>query len=525
MMNMKIQIKQLFGKKPINNILLIIGFVITFGGFVYFWRYQRIHPPYTTKINKVLQQAGNNRKELEKVLTHYSHNSADSLKLRAAEFLIENMPGKYSISYDAPWESVATVCLRWTSSSNKQLVLDTYHTGKQIVREDIRYITAEYLLANIESAFKVWREMPWCKHVSFDIFCEEILPYRVDAEPLENWREKVLIGFADLYNELRNAQSMTVIEACGKVNAWLPQFRIDKDFPPMNYSTLMASSRNSCVGMAALAIFAMRALGIPVTLDSTPRFPYAHNGHSWNSVCDSAGKHISFMGAESDPGESHQGTDSDKSKVYRRMFALQNPIQTNKVHIPPELRQDRLQDVSSEYIDCANIDVPVRFQPVVSTGYAYLATLFCNTNVIWWTPVAWGQVQGQYIHYDMVGKKLLYLPVYYANNQQTPAEYPFYLDSIGNMQFFEPDMDSFRQHVFYESGIGDTEKVITGTTYELLYWSGTEWLSLGKQTAKDASLFFRIPDNALLYLRTIDETDNNFSVFSIRDNKQNWLFK
>lgn len=46
-----------------------------------------------TKLERALELAGENRKELERVLTHYSHTDADSLKLRAACFLIENMPG------------------------------------------------------------------------------------------------------------------------------------------------------------------------------------------------------------------------------------------------------------------------------------------------------------------------------------------------------------------------------------------------------------------------------------------------
>ncbi|MCG0163786.1 hypothetical protein [Phocaeicola vulgatus] len=46
-----------------------------------------------------LQQAKHNKAELEKVLKHFKH---DSLKYRAACFLIENMPGKYSIlTYDS----------------------------------------------------------------------------------------------------------------------------------------------------------------------------------------------------------------------------------------------------------------------------------------------------------------------------------------------------------------------------------------------------------------------------------------
>ena len=187
---------------------------------------------YSDDIENVLQQAGKNRKELEKVLKHYGKNTADSLKLRAAEFLILNMPGKYSEYYDAPWNDVSTVMLRWTSSPDKQLVLDTYHLGEPVRKDDIDHITANYLINNIELAFKVWREMPWGKDIPFDVFCEEILPYRTSTEPLENWREKVLASFVVLYNEFRDdTTGITPVEACNKVNDQLPRFRMDKDFP------------------------------------------------------------------------------------------------------------------------------------------------------------------------------------------------------------------------------------------------------------------------------------------------------
>ena len=50
------------------------------------------------RLEAVLDYSGNNRGELEKVLAHYSQDPADSLKLRAAIFLIENMPGQYSLT-------------------------------------------------------------------------------------------------------------------------------------------------------------------------------------------------------------------------------------------------------------------------------------------------------------------------------------------------------------------------------------------------------------------------------------------
>ena len=48
------------------------------------------------KIEKVLEDSGCNRLELLKVLGHYKNNKEDSLKYKAALFLIENMNGHYS---------------------------------------------------------------------------------------------------------------------------------------------------------------------------------------------------------------------------------------------------------------------------------------------------------------------------------------------------------------------------------------------------------------------------------------------
>ncbi len=91
-------------------------------------------PKMECPLENVLKLAGKNRHELERVIKHYSKEPTDSLKLKAAEFLIMNMPGKYTESYDAPWEDVATVNLRWTSSSDKSRVLNTYKIGDPIRR-------------------------------------------------------------------------------------------------------------------------------------------------------------------------------------------------------------------------------------------------------------------------------------------------------------------------------------------------------------------------------------------------------
>ena len=150
------------------------------------------------RLEAVLRLAGSNRPELEKVLDRYAADEADSLKYRAAVFLIENMPGH--IGYDRTQmdsltslmmpvfrsstpipekkEAVERICRQW----------DEDH-GKLTIRQDIEVITADYLIDHIDLAFETWRSDPWCRHLNFDEFCEFILPYRCfELQPLDDWR-------------------------------------------------------------------------------------------------------------------------------------------------------------------------------------------------------------------------------------------------------------------------------------------------------------------------------------------------
>lgn len=64
--------------------------------FVLEWQYARKYLFYEKKtmlpLEVALQAAGGNKKELQKVLHYYKKNPIDSLKYKAACFLIENMP-------------------------------------------------------------------------------------------------------------------------------------------------------------------------------------------------------------------------------------------------------------------------------------------------------------------------------------------------------------------------------------------------------------------------------------------------
>ena len=230
---------------------------------------------------------------------------------------------------------------------------------------------------------------------------------------------------------------MTAVEACRLVNEKLPKFRMDKDFPQMSFSQLMATTRGQCDGMTALTCFTMRSLGIPVTIDFTPHWVKMPNGHSWNTVCDSTGKHISFMGTESGPDNPHQGNTLPKSKAYRHTFALQKNTHADSQNIPPLLNNiNNIKDISGEHSDCSDtLAVPILYSTTNPTGYVYLALFYEDE----WYPLAWTEASDSLAIFTHVGRNIIYLPTYYTNGMIEPAGDPFRLNENGTFSFFSPN--------------------------------------------------------------------------------------
>ena len=169
--------------------------------------------PAVSILEIALQQAGENRVELEKVLSRYQIDPADSLKYRAACFLIENMPyytyykGKQLDRYFTYYALLQKtrglgISPQVVADSVRHMYGPLYLDSLQSYR-DIETVDSAYLCNNIEWSFKVWQEQPWGKHVSFADFCEYLLPYRIGDETLASWRESIYQKYNLLLDSLR----------------------------------------------------------------------------------------------------------------------------------------------------------------------------------------------------------------------------------------------------------------------------------------------------------------------------------
>ena len=156
--------------------------------------------------------AGNNRSELERVLEYYR---GDSLKFRAACFLIANMADEYAIvptdTSDIYIRSFPELKMiheeqAWEPSISKiGAYLDSIRSIKKpqmtIIR-DINVITADFLIENIDLAFTAWEKFNGSDAYAFEAFCEYVLPYRLEHEPLNHWRKTAYERFGHLLDSV-----------------------------------------------------------------------------------------------------------------------------------------------------------------------------------------------------------------------------------------------------------------------------------------------------------------------------------
>lgn len=400
-----------------------------------------------TPLEQALQMAGENRTELEKVLTFYQN---DDLKYRAATFLIENMiyhqyrEGEWIDVYNAYFELYGTG--RYTPREVDEKVKrekGELNIKKWVTKKDIQEVDSAYLVQNIEWAFKVWEEQPWGKNITFENFCEQILPYRSGNETLSVWREELYERYNPQLDDFRSGPEATdplqaarkMIEILAEENTYwttgLPQ-------GPHVGSQLVNWRCGTCRELSDLVIFVLRALGIPCGMDYFHLYSDSNDGHLWVYMPDKDGQiHIcDFPGTQLRPATY---LNMRKSKVYRKRFGLNQEVATrmgkSTVARHPVFGVPLFEDVTALYKDRPQIDLTI---PVSSLNYKLPASemiYLCNSKYIDWVPVAWSKRTGGSVCFkDVEPGGVFVLAVWQDNRLQFITE-PFYSEPGGEVRF------------------------------------------------------------------------------------------
>ncbi len=391
----------------------------------------------------------NNLNDLDLVLDHYN---SDPLKLEAAKFLIENMPGHYSYSDTALLRRYHLQVDSFITANSDISIFNLCDSIDEIARlmgidsspktSDSKLISADYLIDNINRAFEYWHTSPWLRHLDFDQFCEYVLPYKVkELQPLDNWREK----FSSVYaNELRPLEYCDLYDgsayrACRTLNeAYKRDIRpgiINRKWVKVyDVETRLKVPYGMCSDFVYLTAVIFRSVGLPIACDHTPHWGNQRLGHSWNVLLAQNGKTVPFVGmllnAEEGPI-----IDERLPKAFRSTYSANPDLKKLNLtgdYVPRFFRNIFQKDVTDEYVATSDVDIDCRG---INGKTAYLCVFGDND----WTPVDFGEISRGKAHFKSVGRNIVYMPVAYsANGERRTLSEPFILNFDGSVTYLMP---------------------------------------------------------------------------------------
>ncbi len=467
----------------------------------------------------ILEKCGNNRPELEKVIQHFK-NSGEVIKEEAAYFLISNMEDHGYAIYkliDSSGQEIEFDVLNYT---DYEALLDGWddiednrgkiHFELDTMIKDYELISGDYLIQNIDLAVDAWENNPWAKHLSFDQFCEFVLPYRSSNEPIEDWRTYFIEELSWVKDSIKDPSDP--VEAACLVNDYIKSwFRFDERYyehpTDQGLQEILKNKMGRCEDMTNLAIYAMRALAIPVMSDFTPYWANTGNNHAWNAILDNNDSVIIFMGGEANPGEYELG--HKLAKVYRKTFAnVDNSLGSKKQdweNVPKYLGKKNIIDRTFDYVPVERVKIDLTKGIPDSTNFAYI----CVFNSGEWKACDYTRVYGEKASYNKLGLGVAYLPAFYYDEEIIPAASAFILSDSGKILYQKPDMEnkiSFKLYSTTKRITKETTDFIEetyftiGKNYSLYYWDDKWRLIETKKATNEPFEFKNVPSNVFYWL-------------------------
>lgn len=385
-------------------------------------------------LEDALAKCGNNRLELMKVIDHYSRYKQDSLKLKAAVFLISNMPGHHFFDGDL---------LRHYHDSimqEKQISYFTRKTGEVLLGQsalvkrtsdtinDNTVITSAYLVRHIDVSFELKERLPWLKDVSFDDFLNYVLPYRVDDEVLDSWRDSMIISDRDIWRIMNNTRgTMADVENGMRSFFTQPGMSNDSVFHYLGKKFILG-----CLERSNLEVFKLRVMGIPAAVDYIPFYANRNGFHGWVQRFVPEEKNIKLDLADNRKG----------AKILRRTFARNEiPVPAKGELIPALFTDPFNKDVTSAYLKTSDLTINTNACVSVCPNHVYLAVF----NELEWRPIWWAENRKSKAIFKDMGRGIVYVPVYYVGNLMKHLSCPFILDHAGRIRELIPDTVSLQK--------------------------------------------------------------------------------
>ncbi len=471
------------------------------------------------EVQRVIHRAGLNKPELIKAIGRYVDDN-DSLKRKALFCLMAQMNNNYTVWYSVqdtlknhylfnPEDYPDYLSLKNAWDSTEQIIGNLiYHADS--FKVDRQTLSGDYIIRNLNEAFKAFTTFPWSKNYSFQTFCHWILPYRVANEQPEAFRQYFLKEWGPLPKKFNNRNTHT-IDVALYLNKLINQKLDYKDTynKSINIQTIRQLEKSGFGNFYDINIYkvkVLRAFGIAAALDYSPFLADTNFGYAYTSVIlpDNNELILEFnhkVKAFHKPGRI--------AKIYRRTFFCDSSslytFKNLQTITPPFLGDFYYSDITNS-LRSANVWLRLNDNP----KYVYLSVF----NDGGWHPISWTKPKDSVALFKKTGKHIVYLPVSYHKHKLLRQGSPFILDKRGIKYFLNADF-SYLQSVKFRK-TSPYSRLKAGKTYTLYYWDGN-WKTMTHFKAGKNDYIFSVPERAL-FLLTDDDINFSERIFIIDKN-------
>lgn len=438
---------------------------------------------------------------------------------QAERFLTDNIPGYgWTKDYLVDARTADTIPFTPYDYENLYRAKDTLDSLRRIYRvvhnvyRDAELLPGDSIRGIVQRALYRWKNSPYAQSLTFDDFCEYLLPYRAGKEPLRAaWGDSIRARYA----YVRDSTPADPVAAAGLINndmkSWMVfDLRSHALLNEPSVPELMAEGKGSCRAISALFVQIMREVGIPAAIDECPVWAHRNSGHEWTAVMDTTGKWRPFEPAEFNPDGFRAVCENTRTpKIFRRTHSFDHSFYppVAKGDIPDLFTTFNRRDVTREYVSVSDVTVTPDRNLDKGNGVVYLAVF----NAEEWRPVAWASVRsdGTATFTDMGNNDILYLPVFFRNGRSYPAGRPFVLNKEGKTRTIVPQ-EELKQTLdmefinLYWVTAWDTFAPAPGRPLELFYWDD-EWVFCDSTRVNPApdylSHFDNVPIGSIYLIR------------------------
>lgn len=407
-----------------------------------------------------------------------SCSSGDGEEIIAMRFLTRNMSGKYTLDTESVssnsvfFRTLAEYCSKpgFSPVTGLYEVADSLEKalGKPMAAPtysfDADNVGMDYLEGHVQESMQIWNASPWKDEIPFDIFLRYVLPYKAGTEFWDGAGDFIRQKYSD---SLETWASLSLFDAAERIisavsSGFISDGQFFREHPYMyatSFENTVRTGLGECNDHNAAIVAALRAFGIPATINTVPYWGNSNASHFWTEVIGAPKRplydnsQVDFHSAEEElvsdsfwfkggiisdttgiPAQVKLRKNRTVSKIYRKNFEINRKSLAVKSRetIPPFFRDPGLEDITSSRVETRDVKIRLRHRHL-HHRYAYLCCY--SPSDASWTPVAWARnILGRACFKDM-GVNVLYMAAVFSDEGISTDGDPFLLRGDGSLRY------------------------------------------------------------------------------------------